>query len=459
MDAGTESLLLGTLQEKTYTLGVANVNAQGNYITTPVTFAPPSSPLYTAIQKLYTASQNSINLSSAPQGIMLGGPGALDITAQSMNLGVATEGVSAVGPFKNHNLTKIASQGASINIDLTGDLDMFASQISSWYGGAMDINVGGAVNAGLANLPFQDPNAPHGIWSSAKSDISVIAQGNINIDGSRIAAFDGGNIFVESLAGNVNAGTGNLTQIQVNEVVVVNPFTGDVQTPQQPIAGSGILAATLPDAPPSLAVGNITVLTPKGNIEAAVGGITQQPQNGNNSILPTVSLSAGSTDPNTGKVTYVGNIEAGDTGIIAINTDARATGKVTGLFISSGNSTIRGESINVTDMAGGTASLNANGGAITGTVIAGGSINVAGGAFAGVALSQNVSGGGAQSALASAATSSAGSQNSAAGEASSQKAETSEQPTDTNTDDEKKRPHPMLAKYTGRVTVLLPPRP
>ena len=53
---------------------------------------------------------------------------------------------------------------------------------------------------------------------------------------------------------------------------------------------------------------------------------------------------------------------------------------------------------------------------------------------------------------------SAGSQTAAAAEASSQKAETSDQPTTSDTDAEKKKPRPLLAKYVGRVTVLLPPK-
>jgi filamentous hemagglutinin family protein len=461
MSSATEALLLGTLQEKTYTLGGTPIlNAQGNYVTTPATFAADSGStkgLYQAIQALYVSSQNSINPSSAAQGIVIGGPGELDITAQSIDLGVSAEGISSVGPAINNALAKIATQGATIKINVTGDLDMFASQISSWFGGAIDINIGGALNAGLADLPFQQPFVPHGIWTSADSDISVIAQGDINIAGSRIAAFDGGDIFVESLTGNVNAGTGNLSEILVNEVLV-NPKTGQVTTPQQPIAGSGILATTLPDAPSSLAVGNITVTTPQGDIETGVGGITQEPENRNHSLTPTVTLTAGTVDPQTGKVIYVGNIDAGDSGIIAINSRATASGKVTGLFISSGNSVIHGETLNVTDLAGGTASLSASG-SITGTVIAGGGISIGSGTFSGVALSQNVSGGGATSALASTATATTGSQTAAAAEANSQKTETSDQPTSTDTDDKKRgQARPLLAKYTGRVTVILPKR-
>jgi hypothetical protein len=444
MGAATEALLLGTLQEITYLPnGQPNLDPQGNYITAPATFAGnPGSALYQAIQALYAASQSSVISSAAPQGIQIGGPGQLNIAAQSMNLGASAEGVSSVGPAVNNALAGIAGKGAAINISLTGDLNMFASQISSWYGGAIAVNAGGSINAGLGSLPFQG-TAPHGIWTSADSDVSVIAQGDVNIQGSRIAAYDGGNIFVESLQGSVNAGIGGLGEVQVNEVLV-NPKTGAVTQPLQAIAGSGILATTLPDAKSSLEVGNITVDTPHGNIDAGLGGITQEPDNGNTSLKPTVSLTAG------------GNINAGDTGVIAINVNAQATGTITGLFISSGNSTLHADTINVTDLAGGTANLSANT-TISGLAIAGGGISIGSGKFEGVALSQNVSGGGAQSALASAASASAGSETSAAGEASSQKAETSLQPTTTDTDDDLKRAraHPLLAKYTGRVTVLL----
>ena len=39
-------------------------------------------------------------------------------------------------------------------------------------------------------------------------DVTVIAGGDINVNGSRIAAYDGGNVTVRSLTGNVDAGTG-----------------------------------------------------------------------------------------------------------------------------------------------------------------------------------------------------------------------------------------------------------
>jgi len=165
-------------------------------------------------------------------------------------------------------------------------------------------------------------------------------------------------------------------------------------------------------------------------------------------------------DPATGAVIYLGDIDASDSGIIALIPTPPLRARSPGFSSPLAIPTIHGESIDVTDVAGGTATLSANT-TISGTVIAGSGISVTGGSFSGVALSQNVSGGGAQSALPTAATASAGSQTAAAAEASSQKAETSDQPATTDPDDDKKRArkHPLLAKYTGRVTVLLPPKP
>ena len=79
------------------------------------------------------------------------------------------------------------------------------------------------------------------------------------------------------------------------------------------------------------------------------------------------------------------------------------------------------------------------------------------GKFEGVALSQSVSGGGAQTALATTATASANSQTASAQQSGAQKAGTSDQQAPAD-DEKKKLKRPMLVKYTGRVTVLLPPK-
>lgn len=454
MDTATEALLLGTLQEKTYGLdGKPILDASGNYVTTPATLPVDHSKITDPATGLFALSQNSINQKDAPLGIQIGGPGQLNITAQSLDLGVSG-GLISEGPAINPALAGIATTGATINLTLMGNLDLFASLISSYYGGAININVGGSINAGLQDLPFGIPFVPHGIWSSGHGDVNVIAVGDINVAGSRIAAFAGGNIFVESLQGNVDAGIGNFSEVKVNEVVV-DPITHQVTTPQQPIAGSGILATTLPDAPVGDRVGNITVLTPHGNINASLGGIVQEPLNGNTSLAPTVTLTAGTRD-SAGNIVYAGNINAGDSGVIGINTTLNAAGNISGLVIARGDSSINAAAnVSGTFLAGGTASFSAVG-TISGIAIGGTGINVGSGKFEGVALSQSVSGGGAQTALATSASASPTSQTAAAQQENAAKADTSDAGAASDKDDKKRLTRPLLAKLTGRVTVILP---
>jgi filamentous hemagglutinin family protein len=455
MDSATAALLSGTFQEKTfYADGKPVLDANGNYVTTTATFAGAGS-----IAALRANSQNAIPPSSAASGFLIGGPGQLNITAASMDLG-ASGGLNSVGPGNNPALAKISSSAATINLVLTdGDLNLFASKISSQYtGGNINIDVqNGAVNAGLGALPFGQLYAAYGIWASGLQDnVTVIAKGDINVDGARIAAYDGGNVTVQSLSGNVDAGSGASGEVRVGEVVLA-PGTLAVSNPQQPIAGSGILATTLPNSARNVSVGDITVSTPEGNIAASAGGIAQVPANGNASTKPTVTLTAGTRDAN-GTVVHTGDISAGDSGIIGINTSLNAAGSISGLVIAQVNSSINAAAnVSGTFLAGGTSSFNA-GGSVSGIAIAGGSINVGSGKFEGVALSQNVSGGGAVTALATQATAAATSQSAAAQQADSQKTETTDAlaAAPAAEDDSKKVKRPLLAKYTGRVTVILP---
>jgi len=460
MDPATEQLLLGALQEKTYTpSGQLVLDAGGNYVTQPATFggnsAAARAAVTAAITALYAASQNSVNPSSAPLGFQIGGPGQFDITAKSLDLGVAA-GLISEGPCQNPALAALGG-GADINLTLQGNLDLFSSQISSYDGGAIDIYAGGAIDAGLGNLPFGVPNTPYGIWTSGDSGVHVVAQGNIQVNGSRIAAFNGGNVFVESLDGNVDAGSGGAGEIIVN-TAVVNPVTHTAGAGVQYIAGSGIMATTFFNSPRNEPVGNITVLTPHGDINASAGGISQEPLNGNASLAPTVTLTAGTRNPD-GSIVYPGNINASGSGVIGVNINLNAAGNISGFVIAQGNSTVNAAAnVSGTFLAGGSSSFNA-GGTIGGTEIAGLSLNVSGGKFDGVALSQIVTGGGATSALASSAAPSATSTAAAGQGADAQKAATSD-PQPAADDDVKKllARRPVLVKYTGRVTVILPPR-
>jgi filamentous hemagglutinin family protein len=450
MDAPTQNLLAGSLQVKTYTLdGKVALNADGTYKTKTISLGVDAQKM----ADLQIASQNSINPNNAPSGFKIGGPGKFDVTGASLDLGSAF-GIISQGPAVNPSLAKLPGNGADISISVDGDLSMLTSQISSLYGGGINIFSGGSINVGLQSLPLSDPSIARGIWTSGHSDVNVVAHGDIDVAGSRIAAFAGGNIFVKSETGNVNAGNGGDAAVKVN-TVVVNPVTGAVATPQQPISGSGILATTLPNAPVSQIVGNITIETPQGSINANQGGIVQEPLNGNTSLTPTVKLTAGTRDAD-GNVIFAGDINAGQSGVIGVNTEVNAAGNINGLFIARGDSTVNAaNNVTGTFLAGGTANFN-SGGNVSVLAIAGNAINIGSGTFQGIALSQNVSGGGANSALAATSTASTASTTAAAQADNTPKADATVAQTADDEEQKRRAARPLLARTTGRVTVILP---
>jgi len=450
--SATAKLMEGTLQQITYyPNGKPILDSKGNYVTALAKFAGAWQ-----IAGLQKAAQNTGSPAS-DVGYFIGGPGTFNITAKSIDLG-SSGGINSQGPQLNPHLVNYTPKAADINVIVTGgDLDMFASQITDqFYGGNIFVDVqNGAINAGLGSLPFTAPGTPFGIWTAGLfGNVTVIAKKDINVDGARIAAFDGGNVFVESLTGNVDAGSGGAGQVNINVVTVLPD--GSIYFPQEPINASGILTSTFQDASSDLSVGNITVWTPEGDINASFAGIAQIPQNGNTSLLPGLTLTAG-TRAADGAVIHKGNINAGNSGVIGVNTYLNAAGNISGLFIAQFNSTINAAAnVSGTFLTGGTASFNA-GGTISGLAIAGQGLNVGSGTFTGVALAQNATGAGVTSALASTATASSSSQGAAAQSVAAQKSDTSDALAANNDEDIKKAvKRPLLAKYTGRVTVILP---
>jgi hypothetical protein len=281
------------------------------------------------------------------------------------------------------------------------------------------------------------------------------------VDSSRIAAFNGGNLSIESLQGNVDAGIGGLNIVPIN-YYYVDPRTGKAASYQEPVFANGIVAETLmnPSIPGSAILpGNITVQTPRGDILASAGGILQEALSGNvEAPGPTITLVAG-TLPSGTSPGYVGNISLGSAGVIGGSVNAAANGNISGLVITRQDSTINATAnFTGTVLSGGNANLSA-GGAVVGTIIGvtGASVSGALGVTADV-LSQNASVNGASSTstLGTTATATAASQN-AAGQANDD-AKQQVASDDTSDDDKKKKKGggPVITHRVGRVTVLLP---
>jgi hypothetical protein len=433
--------------------GIPQFLPNGEPQTVPAEFV--SAPV---LEQLYANSQDvPLNPDS---GYRIGGGGTFNFTANNLDLG-ATVGIVSQGPRANSALATLFTEGADLNVTLAGNLDMFSTKIASLNGGKIVVLAEGSVSVGSRDFTVAG-QAARGIFTVDQSDVTVIARGNINVNGSRIAAYDGGHVLVRSLDGNVDAGTGGAGAATV-EKIYVDPVTRAVLSYAPTIPGSGILATTFP---PSLdpafprsqsTVGDIRVETPQGDIIASSGGIVQIPLNGVGNSLGTVTLVAGTKDAD-GNVIHVGNIDASGSGVIGSTVKLDASGDIKGLVFARDNLDISAnQNVTVTALAGGNASVAA-GDTISGTIIGVGSVAASGASVDAALLSQNVTTSGDASssqvgfgqANAAAATSQGLQADDSAKEAAAGKKD--------ERDDElkKNRPGPRIARTTGRVTVILP---
>jgi filamentous hemagglutinin family protein len=317
------------------------LDANGNPVTVPVT-APLTldTTQQGMINQLYAASQSA---SLGDQGLALAGPGNFDVTANRIDLGVSG-GIRVIAP--NAGLAAISPYGANLNVTTVGDLSMTSTKIANEsYLGDVTLNVGGTLDVGGQFTTLGDPNAAKGIFTTSGGNVSVIANGDVNVNGSRIAAYDGGNLTVLSLTGDVNAGVGGAGYVSLT-ALELNPLTGLLVSIPASIPGSGILATTVVGS--HAALGNILVETPNGNISASQGGVLQISFNGTDASQATAELLAGyelqdaggqpvlAQNLNLGTTVRISdnrNIDASGSGIIAQNVIVKATGKVDGLFV------------------------------------------------------------------------------------------------------------------------------
>jgi filamentous hemagglutinin family protein len=449
----------------------------GQLETDTISWAAPS-----AVQALFADSQGRPSPANLQLGDRVGGPGYFDITAGSISLGnsygILSCGVfDAQGGFDRYgNLASITPEGATVNVTTTGDLNMLTSTIGALGGGNVNvISTGGAMDLGSGDLFASTSSSSaanhlaYGIYTTGGGNVNVNALGDVDINGSRIAAYNGGNISVESLLGNVNVGNGT-ADLNTVYVAYVDPATGQSAYYQEDVFGSGIVASTLvpPLAglayPPDAAKlpGNITVATPQGDIVAGTGGILQVALDGSITAGPTVTLTAGtapSGKPGTPDYSpgHAGNIDLGDSGVIGGTVNLAANGNITGQVVSRQNSTVNAaQNFSGTLLSGGSANVK-GGGTVSGTIIgvSGASVSGGGGVTASV-LGQNVSvnGGASQSTLGSSATATASTQ-SAVGQASQAATQQVANDTKGNGDDEKNKRKKKLVRTVGRVTVIL----
>ncbi|HTQ52353.1 MAG TPA: filamentous hemagglutinin N-terminal domain-containing protein [Candidatus Acidoferrales bacterium] len=452
----------------------------GHLLTDTITWTPANSANYADFTTLNTESLGAASLTSNSGGLVVGGTGTFDVNANSISLG-NSDGILSVGSGSvlGRDYSYLGSSimsGADINVT-AGYLEMPSSLIAALGGGNVNVTstdengAGTSMDLGSQVLAPFVPSVMQnnggfalGIYTTGGGDVNVTGLGTINVDSSRIAAFNGGDIFVESYTGEVDAGSGGSTFL-----IPITVFRPDGSSVGEQVYANGIVAETLrnPSAVPhgATAPGDITILTPQGDINANAGGIKQEALNGTTPESPVVTLTAGTPLVpgdylnKAGPPIFIGNISLGTVGVIGETVIAQATGTITGLAVSKHNTSITSQSVgSLTVLAGGTANVTVqSSGSGSGiTIIGGAGVNANGIGAGATLLGQNVvaNGNAATSTMGTSATATAASQ-SAAGQAS---AETQQQVAnnDGGNDDEKKKKKTGLSRSVGRVTVVLP---
>jgi hypothetical protein len=415
--------------------GQPELKANGTPVTMPIAI---DAAQRAALQQLYTASQTA---TLGDNGFSLAGPGQFTISASSMDLGISG-GISVLAP--NSALAAISPFGAQLSVRVANNLDMTSTQIANQgYLGSISLRVGGLLDVGGEYTTFGDPNAPKGIFTTSGGDISVTAGGDINVDGSRLAAYDGGNLSVLSANGNVNAGAGGAGYVSFN-ALTLNPITGRLIGVPATIPGSGLLATTVLGS--DAALGNITVDTPHGSINASLGGILQIGFNGTDSQNNYIALTAGR------------NINSSGSGVIGSNIRLQAGGDITGVVLGTRSVNIESQqNVAVTVVSGGTVDISA-GGAVTGTVIGGGTVNVSGDSITAALMGGSVSTSGQSAGAAIGVPQSgvASVQSRGLDSAATNTVAVGSRPVERETTAAGKGI--TLARKTGRVVVILPPK-
>lgn len=387
-----------------------------------------------AIWTLYAESQ-------APNGLALEGPGSFRLAVRNLSLGIS-DGISVDFPdAPSPALTTISPNGADINVTTSGNLDLTATKIANGgLDGNISLTVGGALDVGGTATTLGDPNAPKGIFTTSGGNITVNTVGDINVDGSRIAAYDGGNINLTSQNGDVNAGAGGEGFV-IFQALELDPATGLLRAIPTDIPLSGILATTVFGSDASL--GNITINAPNGSVNSSLGGVLQ------------IAFNSASGADNYINVTAGKDISSTGSGIIGYNVKLQAAGNVNGVVVGSQSVAVASQqSVDVTAVSGGNVNISASG-TVSGTVIGGGDVSVSGSSIDAAVRGGSVATSG-DTAGATLGTPSAGLAQPVqvadnAGSVASK--------TDAGDDEDlKKKKGIVLAQKSGRVTVLLPPK-
>ncbi|QYC10700.1 filamentous haemagglutinin family protein [Brevundimonas nasdae] len=156
------------------------------------------------------------------------------------------------------------------DISYAGDLTMVGgSAIRTLFGGNIEVLVAGG--QAIVGVGGAIPPSTAGILSMGSGDIDIYAQGSVLLGQSRVFTTFGGDLFMWSATGDINAGRGSTSTAVYQPPRRVYDNLGNV-TLSPPTQNTGAGIATL--APiPEIPAGDIDLIAPLGTIDAGEAGI------------------------------------------------------------------------------------------------------------------------------------------------------------------------------------------
>jgi filamentous hemagglutinin family protein len=157
----------------------------------------------------------------------------------------------------------------------SGNLSLIASQIYTESGGNISILVpGGSIDVGLAFTPVgiaQKSPGQLGIVAVGTGNVDIYAEGDVNVNASRIFTLGGGNILIWSDEGSIDAGNGSKSSLAAPPPIITVSTSGAISVDYGgSLSGSGIRTIQTNDTVPA---GNVDLDAPVGTVDAGDAGI------------------------------------------------------------------------------------------------------------------------------------------------------------------------------------------
>lgn len=156
-----------------------------------------------------------------------------------------------------------------------GNLSLIASQIYTESGGNISILVpGGSIDVGLAFTPVgigKKSPGQLGIVAVGTGNVDIYAEGDVNVNASRIFTLGGGNILIWSDEGSIDAGNGSKSSLAAPPPIINVTTNGAIQVNYGgSLSGSGIRTIQTNDTIPA---GDVDLDAPVGTVDAGDAGI------------------------------------------------------------------------------------------------------------------------------------------------------------------------------------------